>query len=1391
MRLFSQRRRRFPNSGRHPRVHRPFLERLEDRTVPSTVPVPSGILSWWAGDGNATDLVGPNNGTLNNGVTFFQGQVADGFNFNNTNYLSAPTTNLPTGKNNRTLELWVKINSLSPNESFFAGYGNFGSSGQTYQVGANNYDHRLYFSQWGTAIFGPVLQTGQWYHVAATNVGNTVTLYLNGSAVATGSLTLSTATGSSFYVGRIPGSLGDTRQLNGEVDEVSIYNRALSASEIQSIYQAGVDGKQKSYLVVDQSSPSEGDVVTSAPTDFTIDFSNPFATSTLQASDLTVNGIPADSVTAVDANTATFHFAASPTTVEGVQTMQMAAGAIQASNGITSPALRAWSKNFRYDPVRLQVTSTSPANNGYVDFANPTLTVNFSEAYDPATVGTDDLILSKGKVTGFSLTSPTSVTYSLSGVTEGALTVNVPAGALADPQGNPLVAYSGSYQIDTGTVAFATPLQSQNPTGSLIYQGSTSGLWNPTGTSMGDLDSFTLNVDANQTLTLRVTSPAQALVTVNHSVLGSLTLPANQDPGTGSLYQTISIPVAGTITIGVQAPDGATTGKFTLQTTLNAQIDQVSDGSAAVQSLDSSAIDVEPGPVTINRATAVGTLDRTVARVLSETEGVTNDLRGSWDQNGTTSVWSINGTGNANTGLNKGVAGSLNTQGLNSDPSDTYSFTGRAGDVITVRIWGSSSGGGTLSTTTLTLQDPSGTQTSGGAVSGASSDRILQSFTLTQTGTYYLIVGTGSKLKGTYTLTADLTTQANPRPDSSDVYSLTVGAPGYLSFAAAVSDQPVSQAQVQLSLYAPGVDPLSGQALALSSSSGTLDALLEYNASTTGTYKVKVTNGPGLTASTVSYNLVAVTNGSFDNTANSGFNTAQDFSGRPGALGALGLRTAVFIPSGYGGLNYNEDLEVRNGNLFVVSRGNNSILRYDAANGVSLGTFASGNGLNNPIGMTFGPDGNLYVGNYGGNNVLRFNGSTGAFMGTFVAAASGGLNGPTGVAFGTDGNLYVASRDSNSILRYNGTTGAFLDTFVASGSGGLTGPNDLVFGPDGNLYVPSQFNRMVLRYNGTAGTFIDAYVPTGSGGLSQPLVVRFGPDGDLYVSSFATNQVLRYQGPFGSQPGTFVKVVIPAGEAGLFNPTGLTFGPDGTLYTSSRANDSVLRSQSPVDFYKVTLAAGQTITFSTSTPGDGPGEFTNALDPHLELYDPSQTLLASGTVLADGRNEQITYTASAAGTYYVKVSRDNFSEGEYVLDPEEVSRGGGSLLPSVPLSPPIAGGKGPTGLLSGSDSPSNGKPAVFGWLPDWIFADLPDHGAGKLLPDRLVPELDHLTPAKVAADAWLETTVPLTYQGNKPDFARLISVLNREATTLSDRLFAALARDESLLLNGATEPQGG
>jgi hypothetical protein len=101
----------------------------------------------------------------------------------------------------------------------------------------------LFFSQWGSAIYGPNLETNRWYHVAVTLKDSYATLYLDGERAAGASMIVNTPADTVFYMGGIPGE--GSKYLDGSLDEVSVYDRALSAEEISALYAAGAGGKCK------------------------------------------------------------------------------------------------------------------------------------------------------------------------------------------------------------------------------------------------------------------------------------------------------------------------------------------------------------------------------------------------------------------------------------------------------------------------------------------------------------------------------------------------------------------------------------------------------------------------------------------------------------------------------------------------------------------------------------------------------------------------------------------------------------------------------------------------------------------------------------------------------------------------------------------------------------------------------------------------------------------------------------------------------------------------------------------------------------------------------------------------------------------------------------------
>ena len=223
------------------------------------------------------------------------------------------------------------------------------------------------------------------------------------------------------------------------------------------------------------------------------------------------------------------------------------------------------------------------------------------------------------------------------------------------------------------------------------------------------------------------------------------------------------------------------------------------------------------------------------------------------------------------------------------------------------------------------------------------------------------------------------------------------------------------------------------------------------------------------------------------------------------------------------------------GMLYACAEKIDQVLRIDPATLTITGSFVADDpltpedesgGLDGPTGAIFGPDGNLYVASFNNDSVLRFDGASGAFLDTFVTAGSGGLDGPdAGITFGPDGNLYVPSFWNDQVLRYDGTTGAFLGVFVSNSQGNLLQPRGVVFHA-GSCYVASSLNNRVLRYD-LRGNFLGIFA-----NANRAYGIAFDPyDSNLYVVSLGLNLVRIHDGASGA----YLRNAIPSGAGGLVN----------------------------------------------------------------------------------------------------------------------------------------------------------------------------------------------------------------------------------------------------------------
>jgi len=224
-----------------------FLFVMRDIVRADCVAPPSGLVAWWPGDGNANDIIGTNNGTLlDNATANASGMVGQAFSFDGVNAVVNAGTNsffdFSGGSADFTIEAWVKPAALPSNLSTgFASktQGNFDG-----WVFGMFYDGSLFFSgcgYWEVDSRPVVLATGVWSHVAVTHTGGTYRLYCNGSQVGSGSGGTWSGSAAQLQFGRDP----NRQYYNGLLDDISIYDRALSSNEIAAIYAAGSAGKCK------------------------------------------------------------------------------------------------------------------------------------------------------------------------------------------------------------------------------------------------------------------------------------------------------------------------------------------------------------------------------------------------------------------------------------------------------------------------------------------------------------------------------------------------------------------------------------------------------------------------------------------------------------------------------------------------------------------------------------------------------------------------------------------------------------------------------------------------------------------------------------------------------------------------------------------------------------------------------------------------------------------------------------------------------------------------------------------------------------------------------------------------------------------------------------------
>ena len=228
-------------------------------TPTSCVAAPSGLVSWWPGDGNASDIAGANHGTLINGPTFVPGMAGQAFSFDGVDdFVEIPEDGSLDLNGDFTIDAWVKPNELSGSipRPIVSKYSFAGENwpNTAWELSARN-DGKVQFgllcgtTTLSTVTTNPVVSVGEFAHVAAVYRQSvpSVEIYVDGVLQAANSGGTCTVINQNDIPVRIGMRLDAavTTFFNGLIDEVEIFDRPLSASEVQSIFNAGGAGKCK------------------------------------------------------------------------------------------------------------------------------------------------------------------------------------------------------------------------------------------------------------------------------------------------------------------------------------------------------------------------------------------------------------------------------------------------------------------------------------------------------------------------------------------------------------------------------------------------------------------------------------------------------------------------------------------------------------------------------------------------------------------------------------------------------------------------------------------------------------------------------------------------------------------------------------------------------------------------------------------------------------------------------------------------------------------------------------------------------------------------------------------------------------------------------------------
>ncbi len=367
---------------------------------------------------------------------------------------------------------------------------------------------------------------------------------------------------------------------------------------------------------VSATTPAAGGLLLSFPTTYRLSFNQGLQLTSVQASDLRINGQGATAVNVVDGRTLEFTVD-SLNEGDGVYNVTLAPGVLRSVSGTP---VDFFSTTFEVDATAPRVIASSIDEGDAVSTGSLTYQVQFSEPLAEASLGAEDVQLVRTDTpasftpASFAYDPTTSTaTVTFEGLAEGTyqLRLRSAADGFRDRRGN-LLDGAPSFPLPSGggpagddfVVNFSADTLTQEypalvvapPIGGLVYDPSVTGFISPT----SDTDTFTLHVEQGQLISALVVPVAGlkssvTLIGPTGTTLDTVTAAA---AGQSIAIQARLADDAGTYRVVVSGADG-TTGGYALQVVLNALIERESLGGES-NGLVATAEDIAASAMTLS-----------------------------------------------------------------------------------------------------------------------------------------------------------------------------------------------------------------------------------------------------------------------------------------------------------------------------------------------------------------------------------------------------------------------------------------------------------------------------------------------------------------------------------------------------------------------------------------------------------------------------------------------------------------------------------------------------------------------------------------------------------------------------------------------------------------------